>query len=247
MKLEFHQLTTKGDKPDNQDCMANYVCQDFAVFIVADGLGGHHAGEKAAQFFCRGVLMAMRKYQPLLSHENVESVMARWMDDAVREMRLLFAGDENADKSHTTCAILYLDKERCITAHCGDSRVYKIMRQQLVWRTRDHSLTQQLLDEGKISEREMGVHPEQNQLTRSINILNIYKPEIHVYPAAGQGDCFVLCSDGFWEHVKESELIQLSESVSVKDELKRLVKLSIFRAAGRSDNVTAQFVKIVEN
>ncbi len=224
--------------------MANYVCDDFAIFMVADGLGGHHAGEKASQYFCRGVLMQLPHFQPLLAQQrNPGSIVVQWMDAAVAEMKVLFAGDDNAALAHTTCAILYLDKQQAITIHCGDSRIYKLNQQQLLWRTRDHSLTQKLLDEGKITEAEMARHPEQNQLTRSISISNVHNVDIHVYPAIVEGECFVLCSDGFWEHVKESELHQLSIAPSLQDYLKKLVKLTVFRAAGRSDNVTVQVVR----
>lgn len=244
MELDFYQLTAKGDRLVNQDCMASYVADDYAIFMVADGLGGHHAGEKASQYFCQGVLLQLKNYQPLLkTQENPNRIIAQWMDAAVAEMRKLFSGDENAAKAHTTCAILYLDEKQTITIHCGDSRIYKLDQQRLLWRTRDHSLTQKLLDEGKITEQEMAMHPEQNQLTRSISIQNLHKMDIHAYPPVTDGECFVLCSDGFWEYVKESELHQLSIAPSLQESLKKLVKLTVFRAGGRSDNVTVQVVR----
>ncbi len=244
MDLDFYQLTAKGDRQVNQDCMASYVADDYAIFMVADGLGGHHAGEKASKYFCQGVLFQLKNYQPLLMRQiDPVRTIARWMDAAVEEMRKLFAGDEYAANAHTTCAILYLDKQQTITIHCGDSRIYKLDQQRLLWRTRDHSLTQKLLDEGKITEQEMAMHPEQNQLTRSISIQNLHKMDIHTYPAIAEGECFVLCSDGFWEYIKESELHQLSIAPSLQERLKKLVKLTIFRAAGHSDNVTVQVVR----
>ncbi len=241
-KIEFHQLTSAGDRSDNQDCMANYMGQDYALFIVADGLGGHYAGEKASQFFCRGMLTLLGKYQPLLK-TNVGAVFSQWVNDAITVMGQLFANDPDAAKAHTTCAVLYLDDKQVITAHCGDSRIYRINQKQVLWRTKDHSLTQKLMDEGKITEREMGLHPEQNQLTRSINILNLHKVDIGVYAPMEAGESFVLCSDGFWEYIKEAELLQLARTDSAKEELRKQAKLSVFRAAGNSDNVTVQLVR----
>ncbi len=244
MDLDFYQLTAKGDRQVNQDCMASYVADDYAIFMVADGLGGHHAGEKASKYFCQGVLLQLKNYQPLLKQQGSPNrIVAQWMDAAVEEMGKLFTEDEYAANAHTTCAILYLDKQQTITIHCGDSRIYKLNQQRLLWRTRDHSLTQKLLDEGKITEREMAMHPEQNQLTRSISIQNLHKMDIHSYPAIIEGECFVLCSDGFWEYIKESELHQLSIGPSLPESLKKLVKLTVFRAGGRSDNVTVQVVR----
>jgi len=244
-KIEFYQLTSAGDRSNNQDCMANYVGQDYALFIVADGLGGHYAGEKASQFFCRGMLMLLDTYQPLLKENNVEAVFAQWVNDAIAVMRQLFTDDPDAEKAHTTCAVLYLEDKQVITAHCGDSRIYRINQQQVLWRTKDHSLTQKLMDEGKITEREMGLHPEQNQLTRSINILNQHKVDIGVYAPMETGESFVLCSDGFWEYVKEAELLQLAKTRAPKEELRKQARLSVFRAAGSSDNVTVQLVRSI--
>jgi protein phosphatase len=244
MDLDFYQLSAKGDRQINQDCMASYVAEDYAIFIVADGLGGHHAGEKASKYFCQGVLLQLKNFQPLVAKQaDPVQVIAQWMDAAVAEMRRLFAGDEYAENAHTTCAILYLDRQQTITVHCGDSRIYKLDQHRLLWRTRDHSLTQKLLDEGKITEQEMAMHPEQNQLTRSISIQSQHRPDIHVYPAILSGECFVLCSDGFWEYIKESELHQLAITPSLQDSLKKMIKLTVFRAAGRSDNVTVQVIR----
>jgi len=115
--------------------------------------------------------------------------------------------------------------------------------QRILWRTRDHSIPQQLVNEGKITEQEMARHPEQNKLTRSINILKADEVEINVYPAMKKGETFMLCSDGFWEYVKQAELLQLAQPSSGKDELAKLAQLAIFRAHGKSDNVTAQWVR----
>ncbi len=243
MAFESYQLTNAGDRAENQDCMVSKVAADHALFVVADGLGGHHAGEKASEYFCRGILSYMDKYQPLLKQGAVDKLMGQWVDDAIAQMRSLFADDPHATKAHTTCAMLYLDEQHAITVHCGDSRVYRVNCEQVVWRTKDHSMTQRLLEDGVISEKEMGVHPEQNQLTRSINILNKHSVEINVYPPITDDEIFILCSDGFWEYIKESELIKLANGNCDRDELKKYAKLVIFRAAGNSDNVTVQLVK----
>jgi serine/threonine protein phosphatase PrpC len=115
--------------------------------------------------------------------------------------------------------------------------------QQILWRTQDHSIPQQLLNDGKITEQEMALHPEQNRLTRSINILKAHEAEINLYPALQKGETFMLCSDGFWEYVKPAELLQLAGSASGKHELGKLARLAIFRAHGKSDNVTAQWIR----
>ncbi len=240
--LEFYQLSSVGDREINQDCMAHRVCADYAVFVVADGLGGHHAGEKASQFFCRGLIEMAGRFQPQIKSQPQHAVNA-WITAAVAKMRDLFADDGEAANAHTTCVILYLDDERTIAVHCGDSRIYRLNPSQVLWRTRDHSLIQQLFDEGKISEWEMGVHPEQNRLTRSINAMLPPVVDIRVLQPMRSGETFILCSDGFWESIKEQELLLLSQPGSGKSELKKMAQMTILRAQGKSDNCTVQWVR----
>ncbi|MDD4907003.1 MAG: protein phosphatase 2C domain-containing protein [Methylobacter tundripaludum] len=242
MALEFYQLTSRGDREINQDFMAHVINDSYALFVVADGLGGHHAGEKASCFFCQGLLRFADTYAKQMVRNPVDT-FSIWIAAAVNEMRRLFAFDKSGNDAHTTCAILYMDEQRVLTAHCGDSRIYRMNPQQVLWRTRDHSIPQQLLNEGKITEQEMARHPEQNKLTRSINIMKADEVEINLYPAMKKGETFMLCSDGFWEYVKQAELLQLAQPDGGKDELAKLVQLAVFRAHGKSDNVTAQWVR----
>jgi protein phosphatase len=241
-ELEFYQLSSVGDRDINQDCMAHRVCADYAVFVVADGLGGHHAGEKASQFFCRGLIEQAQLFQAQIN-SHPESGVREWIAAAVNRMRELFADDPNATNAHTTCAILYLDDQRVISVHCGDSRIYRLNPLRVLWRTKDHSLTQQLLDEGKISEWEMGIHPEQTKLTRSINVVTSPLVDISVFPTMQAGETFILCSDGFWESIKEQEFLQLSQVGSGKIELRKMAQMAILRAQGKSDNCTVQWIR----
>lgn len=241
-ELEYYQLTSIGDREVNQDCMVHQICADYALFAVADGLGGHHAGEKASNFFCRGLLVAAKQFQPQVKLRK-EKAIFDWIAAAVDTMRELFGDDPRAVDAHTTCAILYLDDERVVTAHCGDSRIYRLNSECMLWRTKDHSWIQDMRDQGRLTEWEMGIHPEQNRLTRSINILSPPAVDIHVLPAFRMGETFLLCTDGFWEFIKEKELLSLSQPESGKTELKKMAKMAILRAQGSSDNCTVQWVR----
>jgi protein phosphatase len=242
MELEFYQLTSAGDRQVNQDYMTHLIKDDYALFVVADGLGGYSDGEKASRYFCQSLLKLAESYSKRMS-QNPLSTFAAWVDAAIDEMKTLFQGDDVANKAYTTCVCLYIDKHRVVTAHCGDSRIYRMNPEQILWRTEDHSIPQQLLSAGKITEQEMGVHPEQNQLTRSINVLKKHQPEIREYPVMQKGETFLLCTDGFWEYAKQSELVKLAQSTSGKVALGKLAQLTVLRAQGRSDNVTVQWVR----
>jgi protein phosphatase len=244
--LEVYQLTSAGDRSENQDCMAYTVCSEYGLFVVADGLGGHAAGEKASQFFCQGIFKQASKYKKILrqaSREQVKGIMTAWVAAAIAEMKLLFSGSTEGDNAHTTCVILYLGDNFSITAHCGDSRIYRLKEREVLWRTKDHSLIQQQLADGRISERDMGLHPEQNQLLRSINILKKNQVEVNIYSPIQKGETFLLCTDGFWEFIKEKDLLLLADLNSSRDELRKVAKMMHLRANGKGDNLTAQWIR----
>ena len=242
MQLELFQLTNEGDREANQDYMVHIIENDYALFVVADGLGGHQAGEQASKFFCQGMLNCAKKYSQQMVEDPIE-VLSSWVHDAINEMKVLFADDFLADQAHTTCAILYLNEQQTLTAHCGDSRVYRINPKEVLWRTRDHSVPEDLLNVGLISEEELAHHPEQNRLTRSINVNRFYPIDIKLFSAIEENEVFVLCSDGFWGNVKQDELLQLAAPDSSIDQLSRLAMLSVYRANGNSDNVTVMSVR----
>lgn len=244
--LEVYQLTSVGDRALNQDCMAHTMCDEYALFVVADGLGGHKAGEKASKFFCQGMFGLAAKYQQLLHNKpsaQAKVILSAWVDAAVDEMKVLFADNKEGLDSHTTCAVLYLDANYTLTAHCGDSRVYRLSEQEVLWRTKDHSLIQQQLDDGTISERDMGLHPEQNQLLRTVNIVKNHTAEINVYSPIKKGETFVLCTDGFWEFIKENDLLQLSAPHCSRGKLIKVAKMMHLRARGKGDNLTVQWLR----
>ncbi|BCG63381.1 MAG: PPM family protein phosphatase [Methyloprofundus sp.] len=242
-KLDYRQLTSIGDKETNQDYMLVDITDDCAVFIVADGLGGHKAGEMASHYFCHSFVHLAAKYGPLVNR-SPNKVVRKWLFKSIKMMEKAFQGDPVAKDAYTTCAILILTKKHVISAHCGDSRIYRINKGGIVWRTKDHSIPQQLFDGGELEEHEMGTHPEQNQLTRCINIANKFSPEIHVFSEPKLGETYVLCSDGFWEFTKEHEFISLATEAMDKDCLLKRAKMALFRASGKADNLTVQWVRV---
>ena len=244
-KISLHQLTSIGDRAENQDYMLNKIEKDYAIFVVADGLGGHRAGAMAARYFCHSFVQLAAKYSRLI-RKAPEKVALKWFNNAVYMMAKAFHGNPDAHDAYTTCAILIITDDNLVSVHCGDSRTYRINQKGIIWRTKDHSIPQQLFDEGELAEHKMGTHPEQNQLTRSISIANKFSPDIQVYPAPEIGETFILCSDGFWEFTKEHEFITLANADMDKLHLLKQAKMAIFRANGRGDNLTVQWIRIGE-
>ncbi|MEQ1636503.1 MAG: protein phosphatase 2C domain-containing protein [Methylococcales bacterium] len=242
MQVQFYQLTSVGDRATNQDSMARIINDEYVLCVVADGLGGHQAGELASRYFCQSLLALAAQYSQSMRHAP-QATLTAWVDKAIDEMRLLFADDAIASEAYTTCAILYLDKQQVVTGHCGDSRVYRLNADKMLWRTQDHSFLQKKLERGEVTEQEMGNHPAQNKLTRSINIAKQQSVEVFTHPVARTGETFVLCSDGFWGAVKTHEWLELAQPGTDRQELAKLAQMVILRAQGKSDNVTVQWLR----
>lgn len=242
MQVEFYQLTSIGDRAVNEDCMARIINDEYVLCVVADGLGGHYGGDQASRFFCQCLLALAGDYAAQMRFAP-QATLTAWVENAIAAMRKLFVDDFVARAAHTTCAVLYADEHNVLTAHCGDSRVYRLDATQIVWRTPDHSLLQKKIDSGELTEQEMALHPEQNKLTRSVNAFQPHSVEVLIYPVAQAGDTFVLCTDGFWSGVKAHELLELSQPQAGRKELSKLAQMVVLRAQGKSDNVTVQWLR----
>ncbi len=241
LNLEYAQLTDIGNRRANQDYMLAHVDEDWAIFVVADGLGAHEGSELAAQYFCHALIE--------LSQDKVDWIMR----DALTGMRSLILDSaaimgkrlvkEHHFDAQTTCAIAWFDQHQFCAAHIGDSRVYRIDKSGLIWRTIDDSLAQQLVDQGIITEDEMASHPAQTMLLRSISVDSILDPHIAVHAPLQSDEIILLCSDGFWETITVDKMTGLINATILEKSLQALVKHAIESASPNSDNVTAQVIR----
>lgn len=245
MKLRLFNLSATGDKSTNEDFMAHLIRDDFALFVVADGLGGHLSGAKASRYFSEGLIEEAGNFAHKISDDPVTS-FKRWFNAAVDQMANKFGDDDSAADAHTTCAILFVNDDLVMTVHCGDTRLYRMLPEKILWHSKDHSLIQDLIDSGETRESDIDGSSGQQFITKSVTVKNEQKPEIKIYPPIRDGDTFVLCTDGFWCQIKDSEFLQLAQPTADKDTLIKLMQMAYVRADGRCDNITVQLVKVDE-
>jgi protein phosphatase len=211
------------------------------LYAVCDGLGGHQAGEVAAQTAIETIRIAFseRTVDGLVEAIKVANA-AVWQ---------LAADDDNKRGMGTTITALALveqdDEDQLSVANVGDSRAYLFQRDELVRITEDHSLVEELVREGRLSPEEALVHPQRSVITRALGL----GPDVEVdtwqlLPFAG--DRVLLCSDGLTNEVSDdriaSTLRRLSDPQEVADELVRLA-----REAGGADNITVVVVDVVDD
>lgn len=198
------------------------------IFIVADGLGGHSSGEKAS-------LAAVDYFERNCNGGYTEKRITELMEGANTEVI------EKGDGGKTTVAVAFTENGNFIYANAGDSRVYYFRDGKIIAQTKDHSVCQASADMGMIRQEDIRGSEDRSRLLKVLGgdeKLNLKK---HYAPIKIQnGDAFLLCSDGFWEYVYETEMeADLLKSNSSEVWLKHMLKRHILRAENKGDNYTA--------
>lgn len=213
-----------------------YICLSSKLFVVADGMGGHAAGEIASALLISTIQEVLAlKLETTLSAEDLAAALRqanqRILDKA--------AADEACSGMGTTASILYIHEGKGIWAHVGDSRIYCYRQQQLQQVTHDHSFVADLLAQGSITEEEAQHHPQRNLLTRAVGVgvpVQVDTGSIEIEP----GDVFLLCTDGLTNMVSKAQIKQIL-SDEADDRADRLVEAAML--AGGTDNITVIVVE----
>ena len=212
------------------------------LFVVADGMGGHAAGEVASQ-------LAVAEFAQLAEQGPIR---AEDLTEAVRRANehILSAGAERGDRhgmgtTLTGLGVVSAERgEELAVFNVGDSRVYRVSGGQLQQVTVDHSAVQELVDAGRLTAQAARSHPRRNVVTRSLGTDPGPAPDIWlVQPLAG--DRFLVCSDGLTGELEDSDLAELlAGEADPQAAAERLVHQAV--AAGGHDNVTAVVLDVVE-
>lgn len=210
------------------------------VLAVADGMGGHAAGEVASA-------VAIAALAPLDEDVPGSDLLDVLRDRAVAandHLRDMVSGDRGLDGMGTTLTALLFAGSRLGLIHIGDSRAYLLRDGVLTQITHDHTLVQALVDDGRISEEEAGSHPQRSLITRALDGREGIEPDLSVREVRA-GDRYLLCTDGLTGPVGRSETLQealaIPEPQSACD---RLVQLAL--RGGGPDNVTVIVADVVD-
>jgi len=224
-------------RKNNED--SGYASAD--LLVVADGMGGHSAGELASAATVAAVVAACEssgqvdELLPLLSDAVITS--GEYIADVV-------SGNRELTGMGTTLTAVAMREDRIAMAHVGDSRAYLMRDGELVQMTKDHTYVQSLVDSGEISSAEAAVHPRRNLLMRAIDGIHAVEVDLSVREAR-LGDRFLLCSDGLCGVISDSEIanaMQLSDPTqSVTELIDRVLSV------GAPDNVTVIIGDVIAN
>jgi protein phosphatase len=221
----------------NEDHYA--LAPEIGLYLVADGLGGHVAGQIASELAAEAALRTIRTLEGAgtsLAEKLRYAVIAanREVHETARRRR------ELAGMGTTLVALLAQDG-RAALAHVGDSRAYLVRGERIRQLTDDHSLVGELVRRREISADAAREHPQRHVLTRAVGVRATVEPDLaELTPEAG--DVFVLCSDGLTGHVRDEEIARaVAGGVDPQEAVDLLIRLANDR--GGDDNITVALVR----
>ncbi|NLN97790.1 MAG: Stp1/IreP family PP2C-type Ser/Thr phosphatase [Eubacteriaceae bacterium] len=219
----------------NQDaCLAATIeChnQEYYIFAVADGLGGHRSGDVASNMAVDYIKQNACKMEDLFSQEELQ--------DFVSEMNaeMLAYADTNqelAGMATTLTMAIVCGQDMCLV-HIGDSRAYRVTEKDIEQLTKDHSLVQVLMDEGRISNQEALMHPQKNVITRALGTDKKIRTDYYRYTLQAE-DTIMLCTDGLYNMVLEKRIQELIDQDDLEVSAKNLINEA--NDNGGTDNIT---------
>ena len=237
-RLSWHScgITDVGKKRKlNEDALLERT--EIGLWAVADGMGGHHAGDFASQLIVDSLKKIHEGTSLVRYIDDIEDCMLKVNERLVEKAR-------ESDKHTTigsTIVILLAYEQYCTYIWAGDSRLYRQRDGDLRRLTTDHSQVEQYVEQGLISREEAIGHPHGNMITRAVGATDTLFLDMDIQEMKS-GDRYLLCSDGLTKHIVDYEFQDILQEGTVEEACKTLIDLTLSRGAG--DNVTAIVVDI---
>jgi serine/threonine protein phosphatase PrpC len=246
MNYSLAHDTRIGARRTNQDRIGFWATKETLLMVVADGLGGHPNGEVAAEL-ATGLFGSAfgREARPRLADPAafLERTIAAGHAAIVRDA----ARRGLPDTPRTVIVACTVQDGHAYWTHVGDSRLYLLRQGRIVHRTRDHTVVQQLIDDGRLAEEAVASHPDRNRLLQCLGGYHRPRPEPVQHAVLERNDVVVLCSDGFWGPLTQRQLVQGLVARELKDAIPELVDLAEQRAGRECDNISVLAMSWGEN
>ena len=243
MKLSSYSLTDIGKlRKLNQD----YVFTSEVpvgtlpdLFIVADGMGGHKAGEYASKCAVETMVSQINSSP----ERGCIRVISNAIREANRRVRAKAMSDDNYFGMGTTLVVASIDEDGLCVANVGDSRLYLISNGEIRQVTVDHSLVEEMVQMGELERRSARNHPDKNIITRAVGVMEEVDPDFFEVEDLVVGDMILMCSDGLSNMLEDSEIMGIIEGEgTLKDKAQRLVAAANMN--GGRDNITVILVRV---
>ena len=238
MNLGIAVLSRPGVRTANEDACGWWGADGPACCVLSDGAGGHGGGDLASQLSVRSVLEGFAA-RPQVSASALSGLLDRGNHAVLDAQR---AGGSAADM-RATLVVLTIDppNRRAIWAHAGDSRLYWLRDGHVLWRSRDHTLFQSLLDAGFATEDQRERHAGVDMLTTALGSADAFRAEVAGEPVElRDGHAHLLCCNGLWRVAPDEKIVRTLEfSASPQDWLDQLAEHVVACAVPSQDNYSA--------
>ena len=246
MHVEYADISLLGAREENQDKVAAAVAEHAALLLVADGMGGHADGARAAEITQKVMLEAFwHTPHPLFDPLGfLHLALGRAHEEVVR-----IGGHLPLEhRPRATCAVCIVQQQSAWWAHVGDSRIYHMRHGAVVQRTRDHSHVELLLREGLITPEQVQNHPMRNFVECCLGGDSVL-PDMSLSGRrpVEAGDVLLVCTDGMWGALRDEEIAtELSGLNGLQGALASLSKVAIARGGPTSDNTSAAALRVMK-
>ncbi len=206
------------------------------LFIVADGMGGHKAGEFASRYV---VETTVRTIEGSKEEEPI-TILSESIETANRKLKEYADAHQQMKGMGTTIVAAVIQERSLIAANVGDSRLY-VVGDEITQVTQDHSLVQELVRLGQMDQESAKTHPDKNVITRAVGVSDNVKIDIFERQL-NPGEYIVLCSDGLTNMVDDAVILQILHGAgNLSDKAEQLIKLA--NKNGGKDNITVIIIE----
>ena len=249
MKLKYASLTDTGQvRQNNEDAFGEFVPgkeaefeEKGALFVVADGMGGHRGGEIASSLAVSIIGDAHRHN----GNTDPRTLLTVAFDDANEQILARSVSDSALFGMGTTCTAMIVRKGQAFFGHIGDSRAYLYRDDEILQLTQDHSLVGEMVRSGILTDEDARNHPKRNVITRSLGIQEGTAVDTPHSPLTlRKGDVFLICSDGLTSYADDDDIQQVLSTQEPVAACRALVDLANSR--GGRDNITVQVIEVEE-
>ncbi len=226
---------------NNQDSYSAFELENAVIAVVCDGMGGAAEGALASSCAVREIKDYIKeRYYCGMTDLSIKSLLVSAVENANRVVYNLSRTDESYMGMGTTAVVAIVLDSYVYIAHVGDSRAYKKSDGILNQLTKDHSIIQNMIENGEISAEEAAGHPDKHIITRALGVDSSVKVDFCQEPFE-ESDILILCSDGLTNFVSSEDIIILTDDGCYYDYADRLVNLA--NKNGGRDNITVIFVE----
>lgn len=246
MRFTIYQESRQGGRANNEDRTTYCYSRDALMMAVADGMGGHHYGEVAAQIAIQTLADTFqREARPLLG--DPFRFLQKGMTNAHHAILDYTAQHRLKDTPRTTCVACVVQDNVAYWAHSGDSRLYLIRAGRIIAQTKDHSRIRLLVEEGMITEAQAAVHPDRNKIYSCLGSPTVPEIEFSRKTPLEHGDILLLCTDGLWGIIAGEQMATALKGANLLQAIPMLLSQAEVKGGAHGDNLSAVAVRWEES